>query len=96
MLLFECGKKHERNQKERMIQMKKKINWKHATIVLLTASNLTLIGIAKDIKQDTIDDLYFNQIESGHYDEGSTEATRNPMTGKLEDLLIDNHKHGRY
>ena len=76
--------------------MKDKINWKHIAIVLLTASNLILIGIARDIKQDTINSIYMDQVESGHYNESSTDAMRNPMTGKIETMLKDNHKNGRY
>ena len=76
--------------------MKKKLNWKHVAIVLLTISNLTLIGMVKGIRQDTIDNIYFDQVESGHYNEDSTDVMRNPMTGKIETMLIDNHKNGRY
>ena len=76
--------------------MKDKINWKHVAIVLLTISNLTLIEIARDIRQDTIDDIYFDQVESGLYNESSTDVMRDPMTGKIETMLLDNHKNGRY
>lgn len=76
--------------------MKKKINWKHVAIVLLTISNLTLIGIVKDIKQDTINSIYMDQVETGYYNESETNVTRNPMTGKIETLLINNYKNGNY
>ena len=76
--------------------MKKKVNWKHVAIVMLTISNLTLIGIARDIKQDTMDAIYFDQVETGLYNESSTDTVRNPMTGKIETMLLDNHNNGRY
>ena len=76
--------------------MEKKLNWKHVAITMLTISNLTLIGIVKDIKQDTINSIYMDQVESGHYNESETNVTRNPMTGKIETLLINNYKNGNY
>ena len=76
--------------------MKDKINWKHVAIVMLTISNLTLIGMVKGIRQDTMDAIYFDQVESGLYNESSTDTMRNPMTGKIETMLIENHKNGRY
>ena len=76
--------------------MKKKLNWKHIAIATLTISNLTLIGIARDIRQDTINSIYMEQVESGFYNESSTDVVRNPMTGKIETMLKDNHKNGRY
>ena len=76
--------------------MDKKINWKHATITILTASNLLLINEVRTIEQDTINKIYMEQVETGLYNESSTDAVRNPMTGKLETMLLDNHNNGRY
>ena len=76
--------------------MKQKLNWKHVAIVLLTISNLILIGMVKGIRQDTINKVYMDQVESGFYNESSTDTMRNPMTGKIETMLIDNHQNGRY
>ena len=76
--------------------MDKKINWKHVTITILTASNLLLINEIRTIEQDTINKIYMEQVESGFYNESSTDTIRNPMTGKIETMLIDNHNNGRY
>ena len=76
--------------------MDKKINWKNVSITMLIASNLLLINEIRTIEQDTINKIYMEQVESGFYNESSTEAVRNPMTGKLETMLINNHKNGRY
>ena len=74
----------------------KKINWKHATITILAASNLLLLNEIRTIEKDTINRIYMEQVESGFYNESSTDAVRNPMTGKLETMLLDNHNNGRY
>ena len=76
--------------------MDKKINWKHVAITMLVASNLLLINEIRTIEQDTINKIYIDQVESGFYNESETDAMRNPMTGKLETMLLDNHKNGRY
>ena len=76
--------------------MDKKINWKHVTITVLTVSNLLLINEIRTIEQDTINAIYMDQVESGYYNESETDAVRNPMTGKLETMLLDNHNNGRY
>ena len=76
--------------------MNKKINWKNVTITMLVASNLLLINEIRTIEQDTINKIYIDQVESGFYNESETDAMRNPMTGKLETMLKDNHKNGRY
>ena len=76
--------------------MDKKINWKNVSITILIVSNLLLINEIRTIEKDTINRIYIEQVESGFYNESSTDAVRNPMTGKLEDLLIDNHNNGRY
>ena len=76
--------------------MDKKINWKNVSITMLIVSNLLLIDEIRTIEQDTINRIYIEQVESGFYNESSTEAVRNPMTGKLETMLINNHKNGRY
>ena len=75
---------------------KDKINWKHVSITMLIASNLLLINEIRTIEQDTINKIYMEQVESGHYNESSTDTVRNPMTGKIETMLIDNHNNGRY
>ena len=75
---------------------KDKINWKHVSITMLVASNLLLINEIRTIEQDTINNIYMEQVESGYYNESSTDVTRNPMTGKIETMLLDNHKNGRY
>lgn len=62
----------------------KKINWKHIAITLLAASNLLLVNEIRTIKRDTINEIYFNQVENGFYNESATDAARNPMTGQLE------------
>ena len=76
--------------------MKKAINWKHVSITMLIASNLLLINEIRTIEQDTINAIYMDQVESGHYNESSTNVIRNPMNGKIETMLINNHKNGRY
>ena len=76
--------------------MDKKINWKHTTITILAASNLLLINEVRTIEQDTINTIYMEQVESGFYNESGTDTVRNPMTGKIETMLEDNHKNGRY
>ena len=76
--------------------MKKSINWRNVTITMLTVSNLLLINEIRTIEQDTINKIYMEQVEAGFYNESGTDAMRNPMTGKLETMLINNHKNGRY
>ena len=76
--------------------MKKAINWKHVSITILIVSNLLLINEIRTIEQDTINEIYMEQVESGFYNESETDAMRNPMTGKVETMLINNHKNGRY
>lgn len=74
----------------------KKINYKNVSITILIVSNLLLINEIRTIEQDTINKIYMEQVESGFYNESSTDITRNPMTGKIETMLKDNHKNGRY
>ena len=76
--------------------MKKVINWKHVSITILIVSNLLLINEIRTIEKDTINTIYMEQVESGFYNESSTDAVRNPMNGKIETMLINNHKNGRY
>ena len=76
--------------------MDKKINWKHVSITMLIVSNLLLIDEIRTIEQDTINRIYIEQVESGFYNESSTDTMRNPMTGKIETMLKDNHQNGRY
>ena len=76
--------------------MKKVINWKHVTITILAASNLLLLNEIRTIEQDTINEIYMEQVESGFYNESETDAMRNPMNGKIETMLINNHKNGNY
>lgn len=81
--------------------MKQKINWKHIAIVTLSATNLLLIGMLRNGNgthevRELENEIYMLQVETGLYNESNTDAVRNPMTGKIEDLLIDNHKNGRY
>ena len=76
--------------------MNKKINWRNVTITMLTASNLLLINEIRTIEQDTINTIYMEQVESGFYNESSTDAIRNPMTGKIETMLLKNHEQGNY
>ena len=76
--------------------MDKKINWKNVSITMLIVSNLLLVNEIRTIEQDTINTIYMNQVESGFYNESETNVTRNPMTGKIETLLINNHKNGNY
>lgn len=76
--------------------MKKSINWKHVSITMLIASNLLLINEVRTIERDTINEIYMNQVESGFYNESETDAMRNPMTGKVETMLKNNHKNGNY
>ena len=63
---------------------------------MLTASNLLLINEIRTIEQDTINTIYMEQVESGFYNESSTDAIRNPMTGKIETMLLKNHEQGNY
>ena len=79
-----------------MITMNNKINWRNVTITMLTVGNLLLINEIRTIEQDTINTIYMNQVESGFYNESSTDAMRNPMNGKIETLLINNHNNGNY
>ena len=74
----------------------KKINWKNVSITILIVSNLLLINEIRTIEQNTINEIYMEQVESGYYNESSTDIMRNPMTGKIETMLKDNHKNGRY
>ena len=76
--------------------MDKKINWRNVTITMLTASNLLLINEIRTIEQDTINAIYMDQVESGFYNESETNVTRNPMSGKIETMLKNNHKNGNY
>ena len=76
--------------------MDKKINWKNVSITMLIASNLLLINEIRTIEQDTINKIYMEQVESGFYNESEADAVRNPMTGKIETMLINNHKKGNY
>ena len=76
--------------------MDKKINWKNVSITMLIVSNLLLVNEIRTIEQDTINTIYMNQVESGFYNESETNVTRNPMSGKIETLLINNHKNGNY
>lgn len=76
--------------------MNKKINWKNVSITMLVASNLLLINEIRTIEKDTINRIYMEQVDSGFYNESSTDTVRNPMTGKIETMLIDNHNNGRY
>ena len=76
--------------------MDKKINWKNVSITMLIVSNLLLIDEIRTIEQDTINKIYMEQVETGFYNESSTDKMRNPMTGKVETMLLDNHKNGRY
>ena len=76
--------------------MNKKINWKNVSITILIVSNLLLINEIRTIEKDTINKIYMEQVESGFYNESSTDTVRNPMTGKIETMLLDNHNNGRY
>ena len=76
--------------------MDKKINWKNVSITILIVGNFLLINEIRTIEQDTINTIYMNQVESGSYNESETNVTRNPMSGKIETLLITNHKNGNY
>ena len=76
--------------------MGKKINWKNVSITILIVGNFLLINEIRTIEQDTINTIYMNQVESGFYNESETNVTRNPMSGKIETLLINNHKNGNY
>ena len=76
--------------------MKKVINWKHVSITILIVSNLLLINEIRTIEKDTINRIYMEQVESGFYNESSTDVIRNPMNGKIETMLINNHKNGNY
>ena len=76
--------------------MDKKINWKHVSITMLVASNLLLLNEIRTIEKDTINRIYMEEVESGFYNESSTDTMRNPMTGKIETMLKDNHNNGRY
>ena len=76
--------------------MYKKINWKNVSITMLIVSNLLLIDEIRTIEKDTINAIYMDQVESGFYNESGTDAMRNPMTGKIETMLKDNHNNGRY
>ena len=76
--------------------MNNKINWRNVTITMLTASNLLLINEIRTIEQDTINTIYMEQVETGFYNESETDVPRNPMSGKIETLLINNHKNGNY
>lgn len=85
--------------------MKKKTNWKHVAITTLSITNLLLIGtlgngngtheLAYEVRE-LENELYMLQVETGLYNESSTDTIRNPMTGKIETMLINNHKNGRY
>ena len=79
-----------------MITMDKKINWKNVTITMLTNVNLLLINEVRTIEQDTINAIYMDQVETGFYNESSTDVTRNPMSGKIESMLLNNHEQGNY
>ena len=37
--------------------------------------------------KETLNELYMLQVESGLYNESSTDAMRNPMNGKIETML---------
>lgn len=76
--------------------MNKKINWRNVTITMLTASNLLLINEIRTIERDTINAIYMDQVESGYYNESETDVTRNPMSGKIETMLKNNHEQGNY
>ena len=76
--------------------MDKKINWKNVSITMLIVSNLLLVNEIRTIEQDTINTIYMNQVESGFYNESETNVTRNPMSGKIEKMLLNNHKNGNY
>ena len=76
--------------------MNKKINWKNVTITMLTIGNLLLINEIRTIERDTINAIYMDQVESGFYNESETNVTRNPVSGKIETMLKDNHKNGNY
>ena len=76
--------------------MNKKINWKNVSITMLIVGNLLLINEIRTIEQDTINTIYMNQVESGFYNESETNVTRNPMSGKIETMLKNNHEQGNY
>ena len=76
--------------------MDKKINWKNVSLTILIVSNLLLINEIRTIEKDTINAIYMDQVEAGFYNESSTDVIRNPMNGKIETMLINNHKNGRY
>ena len=76
--------------------MDKKINWQNVSITILIVGNLLLINEIRTIEQNTINAIYMDQVESGLYNESSTDTIRNPMNGKIETLLINNHKNGNY
>ena len=76
--------------------MNKKINWKNVSITMLIVSNLILVNEIRTIERDTINAIYMDQVESGFYNESSTDAIRNPMSGKIEKMLLNNHEQGNY
>ena len=81
--------------------MNKKVNWKHVAITTLSITNLLLIGILRNGNgthkvRELENEIYMLQVETGLYNESSTDTVRNPMTGKIETMLLDNHKNGRY
>ena len=85
--------------------MRKKVNWKHVAITTLSVTNLLLIGMLGNGNgtrelgykvRELENELYMLQVETGLYNESSTDTVRNPMTGKIETMLLDNHNNGRY
>ena len=62
----------------------KRTTWRRAAIIILAASNLLLANEIRTVKRDTINEIYFNQVKSGFYNESNSDVARNPMTGQLE------------